>query len=145
MKKVLALLLVVLMVLPMCVFAQEGEITVEINGQALVFDVPPQLINDRTMVPMRAIFESLGATVEWEEVGQVIIATRNADIITMQIGSPNLIVQNVISGDKKVVELDVPPQVINDRTLVPVRAIAESLNAQVDWVDATQTVVITTK
>ncbi len=144
MKRILALVLVFIMAFPMCAFAQEGDISVELNGQLLAFDVPPQLINDRTMVPMRAIFENLGANVEWQEVGQVIIATKDADIITMQIGLNSLIVQNVISGDKKEVELDVPPQVINDRTLVPVRAIAESLNATVGWVDETQTVVITT-
>jgi len=143
-KKVLLLLLTLIMAFSVCA-AAEADISVELNGQVLAFDVPPQLINDRTMVPMRAIFENLGANVEWIDAHELIIATKGVNIITMQIGSNNMIIQDVVANEQQVIELDVPPQVIDDRTLVPVRAIAEGLSATVEWVDETQTVVIKTK
>lgn len=143
-KKILLLLLTVVMAFSVCASAQDA-ISVELNGQVLAFDVPPQLINDRTMVPMRAIFENLGANVEWIGTHELIVATKGVNIITMKIGSNVMVIQDVVANEQQVIELDVPPQVINDRTLVPVRAIAEGLSATVEWVGETQTVVIKTK
>ena len=115
----------------------EPGIKVTLNGIELEFDVQPQLINDRTMVPMRKIFESMDTSVEWQEDTQTILAIKDDIVITMQIGN------NVININGTDFELDVPPQLVNDRTLIPVRAIAESLEAQVDWDEDTQTVIIT--
>lgn len=114
----------------------EPEIKVVLNGVELTFDVPPQLINDRTMVPMRKIFEALDAEVDWEENTQTITAVKGETIILMQIDNP------VMTVDGIRITLDVPPQMINDRTLVPVRAVSEGLQAAVDWDEATQTVLI---
>jgi hypothetical protein len=110
---------------------------VKLNGEDLAFDVPPQLINDRTMVPMRKIFESLGAEVEWDGDTQTITASQNDSIIIMQIDNV------VMKINEEEVTLDVPPQLVDNKTLVPVRAVAEGLNADVDWNDVTQTVIIT--
>lgn len=143
MKRIITILLVVCMcICPMGVFAQ--GITVELDGKAMEFDVPPQLINDRTMVPMRAIFEALGAQIEWIEEDQLIFATRNTKVITMQINTPSITVVDILTDANRKIALDVSPFLIGSRTLVPVRAVSESLDAKVDWIDETQTVVITT-
>ena len=118
------------------VIADEG-IRVLLNGAELTFDVPPQLINDRTMVPMRRIFEALGAKVEWEGETQTIRATKDGVDIIMQIDNATM------SVNGRYFTLDVPPLLINSRTLVPVRAVAESLEANVEWSNATNTVMIT--
>ena len=124
------------------VFA-DSEISVILDGEQLQFDVQPQLINDRTMVPMRAIFEALGCSVDWVEENQLIIAVKGELIISMMIDKVNMPVQNVVTGEGKIVKLDSPPVIVDDRTLVPVRAVSEALGADVDWVEDTNTVIIT--
>ena len=138
MKKLALIISVVLMlnILPLAVSAQE-LVTVKLNGAELDFDVPAQIINDRTLVPLRAIFEMLGATVEWDDATQTVTAYRGNTSISLQIGSRSMFVNRV----EKV--LDVPAQLVDSRTLVPARAVAESFGATVDWDDATDTVLIT--
>ena len=88
-KKITILLLV--FCLSLSVFtkaAGDGEITVFIDGEQVLFDVPPQTINDRTMVPMRAIFEALGATVDWNEEEQSITSAHGGITIYMAIDNP---------------------------------------------------------
>ena len=114
----------------------DTDISVIYNGQKISFDVPPQTINDRTMLPMRAIFEALGASVEWHEDIQAITSQRNKTFISLVIGKSDMLVNG------ELVSLDVAPCVINDRTLVPVRAIAEAFNLKVDWDENTKTVSI---
>ena len=111
---------------------------VTLDGRLLSFDVPPQLIDARTMVPMRKIFEELDAKVTWAENTQTITAVKGDIEIIMQVGN------NEITVNGKTIELDVAPQLVNSRTLVPVRAVSESLNADVQWDDQSKTVVITT-
>lgn len=119
------------------VFAYDS-ISVVLNGQTLSFDVPPQLINGRTMVPVRAIFESLGATVNWESSTQTVTSAKGTTTISLTVGIPSII----INGSEKA--LDISPCVINGRTLVPVRAISEAFHLNVNWDDATSTVIINT-
>ena len=117
-------------------------VTVLINGVELSSDVPAQIIGDRTMVPMRAIFETLGANVSWIEDKQAIIATKGPTLMAMKIGV-NTLSMSTIGGEDKNVTLDVPPQIVNDRTLVPARAISEALGCTVGWDGDTRTVTIT--
>ena len=112
------------------------EITVTLNDRRLKFDVAPIIENGRTLVPMRKIFESLGAKVEWDGETQTVTAVRVNDKISLQIGSYTLIK----NGQR--INLDVPAKIINGRTLVPIRAISNTLGALVDWDDETQTVMI---
>ena len=142
MKKVLACILACLMLLPMGAMAS-NDVAVQINGVPVEFDVPAQIIGDRTMVPMRKIFETFRAQIEWFGETQVIMATRGSVIIVMQIGDPKMNVNDIFTGEAKEITLDVPPCIVGDRTLVPVRAISESLGMDVQWDDLTRTVLIT--
>ncbi len=133
MKKALALFLILLMTLgTLPVFAD--YISVYVDGKRLEFDVPPQLINGRTMVPMRKIFESLGAEVSWDDPSQTATGRKGDTIVNITIDSRNLFK----NGVPKV--LDVAPALIGERTLVPARAIAESFDCRVEWVEETQSV-----
>ena len=139
MKKIIAAILcLVCFMLPAPVFAEDTlPITVEINHRPVNFDVPPQIINDRTMVPMRAVFEMFGMSVEWNGETRTITASQNDKVIKMQIDSHVMLV----SSEARY--LDVPPTIVQDRTLVPVRAISEALGCKVDWDGETRKVTIT--
>ncbi len=146
MKKWISLLLIVCMLCPMMALAS-NDVAVQINGVPVQFDVPAQIIGDRTMVPMRKIFETFSATVEWLAESQTIMATRGPLVMAMVIGKPVISTFNIETGETKAIELDVPPCIVTGpeggRTLVPVRAISESLGMTVDWDDVTRTVFIT--
>ncbi len=114
-------------------------VTVQVDGEVLQFPTQdPMIVDNRTLVPMRTIFEKLGAQVDWIDEGgvQKIIANTADKNISMTINSNEFFV----NGEKK--ELDVPAQLINDKTLVPLRAVSESLDCTVDWTQETKTVTI---
>ena len=114
------------------------DITVILNGQKLEFDVPPQLMNDRTMVPMRAIFEALDTTVYWNESNETVSAYSSVSgTIVLPIGGTTA----TVNGEAY--ELDQPAVLKDGRTLVPIRFVAESLGATVGWDDATKTITST--
>ena len=112
-------------------------ITVTLNGKALQFDVQPQLINSRTMVPLRAIFEALGATVNCNDDTQTVTSSKDNTSISLTINSSTM----YVNGSS--ITLDSPACIIDGRTLVPVRAISEAYGVNVEWQQATQTVVLT--
>lgn len=115
-------------------------ISVTIDGQPLSFDQPPVSLNDRTMIPFRGIVEALGATVTWDQATGTIRATRSTDNLTLDMQLNNKTAH--VNGQS--VELDVPPAIVHDRTLVPVRFLAESLGAIVRWDQGLQQVQIRT-
>lgn len=136
---------IVILLSMMCMFAfgsinayANSGISVYLNETALSFDVQPQIINGRTMVPMRKIFESLGAFVTWDELSQTATAKKDDIIVNISINSKTLFKNGVPKT------LDVAPALIEARTLVPVRAIAESFDCNVVWVEETQSVKIST-
>ena len=143
MKKLLAFVMASVITLSTTAVFAADEVAVKIDGKDLATDVPAQIIDDRTMVPMRAIFETLGANVQWAQDSQAIFATKGAKLIVMKIGVKAL-ASTVIGGESQTTELDVAPQIVDDRTLVPVRAISEALDCTVDWNGETRTVTITT-
>jgi hypothetical protein len=116
-------------------------IKVTLNGQQIQFDQPPVIINGRTLVPVRAIFEAMGCTVLWDGANQIVNVATEFGMMTLGIGSNYISYRN--ENEDRSIFTDVPPQIINMRTLVPVRAIAECTGYNVDWDDATQTVIIT--
>lgn len=105
-------------------------IAVIVNGNKVEFDVQPQIINGRTMVPVRGIFEALNTVVDWDGSTQTVIAKKDNTIIKFTINELSFKKNNEIK------KLDVPAQIIDGRTLVPVRAIGESFDCTVDWEDS---------
>lgn len=97
----------------------------------------PVIVNDRTLVPLRAIFEAMGAEVYWDDATRCVTATRDDTTISLTIGSDQLYVNG------EAVTIDVPAQIINDRTMIPVRAIAESFGCEVNWNQKAKRVAIT--
>jgi hypothetical protein len=112
---------------------------VKVNGEEIVFDTKPIIENGRTLVPFRAIFEALGATVNWNNDVQQVTAQKGDTHVSLIIGDKNMLVNY-----KMLVALDVAPKIVDSRTLVPLRAISEALNAQVDWDNDLRLVTITT-
>lgn len=142
--------------------AEEG-IKVTLNGKEMLFDVPPQMINDRTMVPMRAIFEALGADVYFidENENQFfkrIIAVKNdiklfltvneLDFLSMKMEKANCkgfdeyYLNSGKYNPESYIELDVAPRIVDGRTLVPLRAVSEGLGVDVEWIDSSKTVLL---
>lgn len=115
-----------------------GSISLTIDGQPLASDVPPTVVGGRTLVPVRAIFEGLGATVIWNDETKTVTAVKDFKDIVLVLNSKDAKVNGLAKT------LDVPAQIINERTMVPARFVAESLDCSVIWDEATQTVAITT-
>lgn len=134
MKKIKSLLisLAAVCLFSAAVFA-EGEITVLVDNAAVESDVPAQIISDRAMLPFRAIFEKFGADVDWDGEYQIITAVKGTTVLNLRIDKPIMVRIDLETQEMEQVTLDVPPQILNDRTMVPVRAVAEALEANVDW------------
>ena len=103
-------------------------ITVYVDGEKLNFDQPPIIREDRTLVPMRKIFEALDAQVFWDEPSQMVAAVKGNDVFMLYIGKAEL-----YKNGEVVYTMSVPAQIVNDRTLVPLRAVSESLGCDVGW------------
>lgn len=112
------------------------DIKVTLNGNQINFDQPPVIQDGRTLVPLRAIFEAMGASVEWNDSTKTVKAVRGADTVELTIGS------NIMKKNSQDIALDVTAQIVNGRTLVPARAVAEAFGANVDWDSNTKTVII---
>ena len=116
-----------------------NEIKVVVNGNYITFDQKPVIENDHTLVPMRAIFEALGADVQWNnDTRSVIAESTDGTRITLIIDSDNMLINNT-----DIVKLDVPAKIIGSRTMVPLRAVSEALNCTVEWDAVSKTVTIT--
>lgn len=122
------------------VFAAENNgteaISVIIAGERITFDQEPVIINDRTMVPMRKIFETLGADVNWHEENSTVTASKGMIDVRFTIDS------SAYSMNGIQFYLDSPPVILNGRTMLPVRAVAECFGCDVNWDSDTSTVTI---
>jgi hypothetical protein len=104
-----------------------ADLVKEGKKQTISMDVSPQVIQDRTMVPLRFITEAFGTEVEWIATSKIIRLVKGDTMIVMQIGS-----RVVYINDRKVT-IDASPVIRNSRTLVPVRFIAENIGYKVEW------------
>lgn len=115
---------------------EETKISVIVNGKEVVFDQLPVIIDGRTLVPLRAIFEALGADVSWDETTKTVTSTLGDITVKLTIDTNTMLV------NEETKTLDVNAQIISSRTMVPVRAIGEAFGALVGWDDATKTVTV---
>lgn len=117
-------------------YASSDDISVILNGSKLDFEVKPQIINGSTYVPMRTIFEKLGATVSWDDSTKTVTGIKEDTTVKLKIG------ENKVTVNNKDIILNSGATIINGRTLVPVRAVAESFDCTVDWDTSTNCVKI---
>lgn len=104
------------------------DISLFLNGNKIVCDPAPVIENGRTLIPARALFEEMGASVSWDSETRKVTVDYNSIKITMTIGDRTAVVSD------KAVGLDVPPAIINGRTMIPLRFVGESIGATVSWV-----------
>ena len=109
--------------------AQAGTVspTVILNGQKLFFDVPPLIENGRTLVPLRAIFEAMGAKVYWDAAARKVTATKGNTTVVMPLYSTRPTINGVVYT------LDVPTKIVNNRSLAPLRFVCEAFGGKVTW------------
>jgi len=105
-----------------------------VKGKHLGFDTPPVIKSGRTLVPVRALVQAFGAEVKWNPVDQTVTITRGDQTLVLTLGETEVLV----NGEP--IQLDVPAQAMNGRTVVPLRFIAEQMGFEVDYEDGVITV-----
>ena len=124
------------------VVLQIGKSTFTVNGASKMLDSPPVIKNGRTLVPIRAIIEALAGTVGWDATTKKATVTLGKKTIVLWIGKSAATVNGVStlidSTNAKVV-----PEIINGRTMLPLRFVTQNLGATVGWDQNTQTITIT--
>lgn len=119
-----------------CASAADEGIKVYLEGSKINFDVQPQTINNRTMVPIRAIFEAMGANVTWDDATQTAVSTKDDTTVKMTLNSTTEYINDTAYT------MDVTPVIIDGRTLAPARYVAEAFGYYVNWDEMTKSVLI---
>ncbi|MBR1969628.1 MAG: right-handed parallel beta-helix repeat-containing protein [Clostridia bacterium] len=114
--------------------AANTPVSVYMNNKKIKFDVEPMIVNNSTMVPMRAIFEKIGAEVSWDNATKTAKAVKGRNYVSVTIGA---LLMDTFSGQ---VELDCPAMIVEGRTLIPLRAVSEVLNSEVKWDENMKTI-----
>ncbi len=141
MKKGLLILIGAAILLFGGITANAQDATIKINGEILVTETPPINVDGRILIPLRSVGEALQCEVFWSDANKAVSMSDGHDIYLMWIGrdtlfkySSNAITDGYVS--------DVAPQLINEKTMIPIRCIAELMGATVDWIDEEKTVTI---
>ena len=138
MKKIFVLLLLVCLLMGFAAPAlAEDEIRVYVDNELLQLEDSVLIQDGRTLAPMRAFFESLGASVDWDSETQTAIGVRGDITVRIPIGSIRPTINNRIEP------IDVAAQIIGGRTYIPLRFVGEALGDVVQWVGATRSIDIT--
>lgn len=114
-------------------------ITIYIDGNSQTFAQPPIIKNGTTLVPLRGVFEKLGATVDWNGKTRTVTTVKNSTTIILKIGST----KPTVNG--KATTISIPAQIIKNRTMVPLRFVSEALGAAVNWNGTKRTITINSK
>lgn len=136
MKKLFGIFICAILAAIMSAAVYADGISIEIMGQRLYTENEPQIVDGRTMVPVRAIFEGIGANVEWDSDTKTITGTMADNIVVMQIDNSKF----SINGSEKY--MDASPQIIDGRTYAPARYVAEAFGFNVEWDSANKIVKI---
>lgn len=132
-------LTLLLSIFPLETEAAPTSPTVYLDGKQLSFDVPPSIINGRMLVPLRTIFEGLGASLEWDGKTQTVVAAKDFMKVQVTVGE-----KEAFKNGQSFM-LDVPAAIINGRTMVPLRFVSEAMGSAVDWNGSTRTITISSK
>ncbi len=119
-------------------------ISVYVDDEQVIFEEQqPVIINERTMIPVRGVLEKMGKTVEWDGDNRSITVSDSQKTVLLTV--ENEIIEIIDGSDVRTVTLDTAPVIINDKTLLPIRAVAEEFGAFVYWQDSIRSVIITTE
>ncbi|MCX6083504.1 MAG: stalk domain-containing protein [Caldiserica bacterium] len=119
-----------------------GSPTMQVGSSSVVLDALPVIVEGRTLVPIRAVVESLGGTVAWDAGSRTVTISLDGTELKLVIGKSSALV-NGKSTPVDSTNPNVVPQILNSRTMLPLRFVAESLGTDVQWEDLTQTITIT--
>ena len=134
--KIILLSLILILCFTVTAFAQD-VIKVYVDNERVDFDVAPFIEKGRTLIPLRGVFEKLGAKVDWNKnLLEVVIKDENNEI-EMILGKDKVMVNGIIK------DIDVPTKMINSRTFAPLRFVAENLGHTVRWEESTNSIYIT--
>ena len=131
-------------------YLKQGDTYVQVNDKILGFETPPVMENDRTLVPMRFLFEQLGAEVSWDETTNTATAVIPADVTEQlqtfgmaQEKSVSFSIDNTTATvNGETAAMDVPARLVNDKTMVPLRFLSENLGYTVTWNEAAKTAAV---
>lgn len=127
------------LVLGTAAISSAQRIQVQVDGTPVYFaNAQPQYINGRVLVPLRGVFEQMGATVNWNPSTRMVTAYRGGSEVDLRIGD------RIASVNGSTMNLDVPAMIIGGSTMVPIRFVSEALGAQVGWMEANHLVTINT-
>ena len=137
MKKIISIVLlaVICIFVAVTTFSSDG-IYVTLDGTKIEFDVKPKIADGRTMVPARAIFEKLGAVVNWDEATATATCTKGNTVVKLKVNHMDMYVND------RVVWMDIPAYIEDGRFLVSARYISEAFGADVNWNEKNNTVEI---
>jgi trimeric autotransporter adhesin len=107
-----------------------------VNGKSMTIDQPPVIIQERTMVPVRLLVEAMGGQVDWLDEERRVTVRKGDHLIDMWID------KNILVVDGKTINYDVSPLIVNERTMLPLRLIAESLGWKVGWEDSSMSITL---
>lgn len=141
MKKLLMVLLGASILLFGGMTANAAHTTIKVNGEILNVDTEPVNIDGRILIPLRSVGEALQCEVLWNDTNKAVSMSDGNDIYIMWIGRDTLFKITNTAIDKGYVS-DVAPQLINEKTMIPIRCIAELMGATVNWIDETKTVTV---
>ena len=139
MKKMISMFVCVILLFTCTTISAQSPITVMLDCAEVEFSQEPVILNDRTLVPVRAIFEAMGATVDWNADTRAVTSVLGDTTVVMVVDNKVM----TVNGTFKT--LDVAPQLIGGSTMVPTRAVAESFGCKVEWDPAERRVVISSK
>lgn len=143
MKKIISFIMCICILSSFSVVYAGEPVKITLNGEIVESDVEPFIENNRTMVPARAIFESMGAQVFWDDETNTVLMYREKNgestSIVLQIGLDKAFINN------NQVELETQAKIVGNRTFVPLRFIIEAFDENITWDDVTRTVSIVTE
>lgn len=141
MKRIILFILILIFTAAPC--SADEPVKVFLDGEELLFDVPPVISEGRTMVPLRRIAESCGYNVTWNESTQRIGLGKDDVLINLNVGKDIIYVRDKFGSREYV--LEVAPFIVNGRTMVPLRAISEHMGYDVTWDEGNRAVLIVSK
>lgn len=118
-----------------------SNVSVYLDGKEISFEVPPCIINDRTFVPFRDVLEAAGISVSWDNATRLSVASKGSTSIWLSVDENTMTVQKGTTS--YICAFDTAPCIIQDRTFIPIKSVAEVFDISVDWDSINRRVVLT--